>query len=78
MAKSEYLPLAVVWYTTPGNPAAQRGARIDLQKQIFLDDFAQFDRSSFSHEARQIVAFVHSLAVQAKQERKEQLKAQGA
>lgn len=59
MMQSEYSPLAVVWYTVDGE-AELRGARIDLQKRAFLDDFGPNDRSGFGAEARLIVDFLNS------------------
>jgi hypothetical protein len=57
---AESSPLALVWYTSSGN-TEERGSRIDLQKQVFLDDFDDYDRASLEAEAKLIVRFVHSL-----------------
>jgi hypothetical protein len=62
MSKYEHSPLALVWYTTAANPR-ERGARIDLQKQAFLDDFDDINRGSLNAEARLIVQFVHSCRI---------------
>jgi hypothetical protein len=59
MPKYESSSLAVVWYRL-SKSSEERGARIDLQKQVFLDDFENFDRGSLNAEARLIVQFVHS------------------
>jgi hypothetical protein len=63
MLEYETSPLALVWYRTFRDPA-ERGARIDLQKQVFLDDFESgtIDRNAFAAEAHLIVQFVHSIA----------------
>jgi hypothetical protein len=55
LLRHESSPLAVVWYTVR-NEARERGARFDLQKQIFLDDIGDIDRSELSAEAHLIVA----------------------
>ena len=52
-------PLALVWYTTLSDPHREIGARIDLDKQAFLDDFGSHDRLEFRPAARQIVEFLH-------------------
>jgi hypothetical protein len=65
MARFESSPLALVWYTSSEN-AEERGSRIDLQKQAFLDDFDQYDRGSLDAEAKLIVQLVNSLTAQAK------------
>ena len=52
-------PLAVVWYTTPSDPNMEIGARIDLDKQAFLDDFGTHDRLEFRPAAREIVEFLY-------------------
>ncbi len=57
--KSEPIPLALVWFNTPDNPE-ERGVRIDLQKQIFLDNFGAVDRESLRNRAREIVDFLFS------------------
>ena len=57
--KSEPIPLALVWFNTPDNPR-ERGVRIDLQKQIFLDDFGALGRDSLRNQAREIVEFLSS------------------
>jgi hypothetical protein len=57
MLRGEYSPLAVVWYRTPDQPEPT-GARIDLQKQAFLDDFGSVDRAMLNAEAKLIVHFV--------------------
>jgi hypothetical protein len=62
---AESSPLALVWYTSSGN-AEERGSRIDLQKQVFLDDFDDYDRASLDAEAKLIVRLVHSLTSRAK------------
>ncbi len=59
MTRGEFSPLALVWYTLPSD-TQERGARIDLQKQIFIDDFGENDRGSFGAEARLIVSFLNS------------------
>ena len=60
MMEDEGSPLALVWYTTLGqHPRKELAARIDLQKQVFLDDFGNIDRAKFDLAARQIVLFVH-------------------
>lgn len=63
MARNEFFPLAIVWYTSNVNPSEQ-GARIDLQKQVFLDDPGGTDRSTFGAEAALIVAFLHARATE--------------
>ncbi len=52
-------PLALVWYTTSNDPTSEIGARLDLDKQAFLDDFGMHDRLEFRPAARQIVEFLH-------------------
>lgn len=59
-AVSESLPLALVWYTTRDN-SQQRAARIDIDKQVFLDDFGPVDRSLLTNEAELIVNFLSAL-----------------
>ncbi len=60
MPRFESSPLALVWYTSSGN-AEEHGSRIDLQEQVFLDDFDDYDRASLDAEAKLIVRLVHSL-----------------
>lgn len=55
----ESSPLALVWYTN-ATTSEERGSRIDLHKQAFLDDFGNVDRSLLSAEAKLIVNFVNS------------------
>jgi hypothetical protein len=55
----ESSPLALVWYTVSGS-AAVRGSRIDLEKQVFLDNFGDCDRGSLNAEAKWIVRYVNS------------------
>ncbi len=59
----ESSPLALVWYMSSGN-VQERGSRIDLQKQVFLDDLDNHDRASFDAEAKLIVQLVNSLVTQ--------------
>jgi len=59
-AVSESLPLALVWYTTRDN-STPRAARIDIDKQVFLDDFGPIDRSALVNEAELIVNFLSAL-----------------
>jgi hypothetical protein len=59
--RSEPSPLALVWYRMPDS-TEERGARIDLQKQVFLDDFGPFERGKLNAEAQLIVHLVHSYA----------------
>jgi len=59
--KYESLPLGLVWYTI-WDTHEERGARIDLQKQAFLDDFGEIDRSELNAEAKLVVNFMASLA----------------
>ena len=59
LMEEEGSPLALVWYTTLRDPREEIGARIDLQKQVFLDDFGNLDRSKFNFAAQQIVLLVH-------------------
>ncbi|MDQ2711697.1 MAG: hypothetical protein M3Y72_01980 [Acidobacteriota bacterium] len=63
LPKSKPIPLGLVWFTTPDSQE-ERGARIDLQKQVFLDDFGLASRESLCNQARMIVEFsrVHRLA----------------
>jgi hypothetical protein len=58
MLRNERSPLAVVWYRMKGG-TEERGARIDLDKQVFLDDFGSFERAALNAEAQLIVHFVH-------------------
>jgi hypothetical protein len=53
--KHESSPLAVVWYRV-GEEPREKGARIDLQKQAFLDDIGDTDRTELSAQAHLIVA----------------------
>ena len=50
----EHSPLALVWYTLAGNDK-EIGARIDLHKQVFLDEFGVHDRAKLAHAAALIV-----------------------
>ena len=52
-------PLALVWYTTLSDPGKEIGARIDLDKEAFLDDFGTHDRLEFRPAAREIVEFLY-------------------
>lgn len=61
MAKDVSLPLALVWFTT-WTDQQERGARIDLQKQAFLDDFGDVGRELMRGEAEMIVSFLSSLS----------------
>lgn len=61
MLTAEDSPLAVVWYTTGQEPFKEKGARIDLEKQAFLDDFGTVSREQLRATARLIVKFVHSI-----------------
>ena len=54
-------PLVLVWYTV-WDDLQERGARIDLHKQVFLDDFGDIDRANLNAEARLVVNFMSSLA----------------
>lgn len=59
MAESEYSPLALVWYLLP-NDNAEHGARLDLQKRVFLDGFGPSGPGTFGAEAQLIVTFLNS------------------
>ena len=59
LVEEEGFPLGLVWYTRSRDPQAETGARIDLQKQVFLDDFGDEDRSKFNAAAQEIVLFLH-------------------
>jgi hypothetical protein len=59
LLRRERSPLAVVWYKMQGS-TEERGARIDLDKQVFLDDFGSFDRGTLNAEAQLIVHLVYS------------------
>ena len=61
MLKKESSPIALVWYKT-SHETKEKGARIDLDKQVFLDDFGTVDRGAFANEARLIVRFLHGLS----------------
>jgi hypothetical protein len=54
-------PLVMVWYTI-WDDRQERGARIDLHKQVFLDNFGDIDKSNLNAEARLVVNFMSSLA----------------
>ena len=64
MPAHEYLPLALVWYTLRGE-TEERGSRIDLDKQVFLDSFGEFENSGFNAEAQLVVQFVRSCVTNA-------------
>jgi hypothetical protein len=59
--KYESLALGLVWYTI-WDEHQERGARIDLQKQAFLDDFGEIERGKLNAEARLVVNFISSLS----------------
>jgi hypothetical protein len=59
--KYEATPIVMVWYTI-WDDREERGARIDLHKQIFLDNFGDVDKSHLNAEARLVVNFMSSLA----------------
>lgn len=61
LLKNEASPLATVWFRGPDD-THERGARIDLQKQIFLDDFGKVSRSELMAEARLIVSFLYKFS----------------
>jgi hypothetical protein len=52
-------PLALVWYTLAGSDK-EIGARIDLHKQAFLDEFGVHDRAEMAPAARLIVEHLQS------------------
>ena len=43
LLEEEASPLALVWYTGLGGTRGESAARIDIQKQVFLDDFGTVD-----------------------------------
>ena len=62
MAGAGFSPLALVWYELPDHSYREHGARIDLQKQVFLDDLNGISRELYEEEARAIVAFCANLS----------------
>ena len=58
----EGFPLGLVWYKDPKDPKPESGARIDLHKQCFLDDFGSVDRLTLKPAAEQIVLLLNRLA----------------
>ena len=61
LSDEESAPIGVVWcQELPGGP--ERGARIDLQKQTFLDDFGSYDRAKLGPAARTIVSHLRRKA----------------
>ena len=53
-------PIALVWYGSTPSSDKEWGARIDLQKQVFLDDFVgDVDRLQLRDCARKIVQFIY-------------------
>ena len=66
MLDEEDAPIALVWYASSPNSPKEWGARIDLHKQAFLDDFVgDVDRLELRDCARKIVLFVSQQGVPA-------------
>jgi len=64
MLDEEAAPIALVWYATAPNSPKEWGARIDLHKQAFLDDFAgNVDRLQLRDCARKIAFFVYQQSI---------------
>lgn len=60
MARHGASPLAIVWYAAPGGGEA--GARLDLDKEAFLDDFGETGREALALAAHKISEFAYSVA----------------